>query len=380
MNLLYDMFTITLIGSVIYIIFKGTEQITKRYFSASWHYGLIKCIALFYCVPFGRLIRLFIGDGHISTNSLFYINDQQKLKISNATDYIQKISNVHLLRFKLYDLLIIIWILGIIILLLKQVICYVKFRCIVMNNKRKANEYLQDVADLCGMNQGIKQPIHIYVNEFISTPMLISSSKPIIILPNDNFNIHNAEYVLSHELTHFKYKDLLIKLGVLFIRTVHWFNPFAYLLSKDLNKWCEYACDEKNAVNLSIDKKKKYGLAILDAAAEMPVYGSNFSTPFLLPKQNLKERLTFMLNVKRMKTQTRILSFAIAVVFLSLGFVTVFTSEVSNEIQIIESVENGIVNINTDELKFKTTISKDLDYEDTSRTKKLNQYLNGTED
>jgi beta-lactamase regulating signal transducer with metallopeptidase domain len=334
MNLLYEIFTITVTGSIIFILFEGMQKISRRYFSAAWHYGILKCILLFFCIPIGRLIN-FLAD-HMFPKEvwLFHSTSGSNAEKAGVTYYIQKAGNYEISHLKVYGWLILIWILGVGILFIKQLISYIKFRGIIANNKIQASEYLQDIAGLCGMRQGIQQPIQLYINEYVNTPMLIGMLSPVIILPSDTLEVKNAEYVLSHELTHYKQKDLWIKVGMLVIRTIHWFNPFVYLLSKELDKWCEYTCDERNTVNLPMEMRKKYGLAILDAAADMPVYCSTFGAPFLSPKQNLKDRLLFMLSVKRMKRGTIAISFALEAALLSLGFLTAFAADTGKEAQL----------------------------------------------
>ena len=40
---------------------------------------------------------------------------------------------------------------------------------------------------------------------------------------------------------------------------VHWFNPFVYLLEKEVNKSCELSCDEKVIAVLDDKEKREYG-------------------------------------------------------------------------------------------------------------------------
>ncbi len=377
-NLLYELIIMTMMGSLIFIIFKVTERITKKLFSASWHYGVLKFVILFFCLPFGKLYLFFANSNQI--RSIFHIDSNASgQSVGSVVDLVHKISDYEILqgKLKLYELILLLWIVGISILLLRQILCFIKFRYIIACNKKVANTQLQEIAKICGDKQGIKKPIQLYINENITTPMLVGFFSPIILLPSDKLDLKLAEHVVSHELTHFRYKDLILKLAILLIRIIHWFNPFAYLLSREVDKWCEYTCDERNVIHLSHDLKKQYGLAILEAIAVMPVYGSNFGTPFLLPKQNLKERLLFMLDVKIMKTKTRILSITFASLLLTFGVVTTFVAENESESFIRE------MNYSKKELINKkiidTNYNEELLYQNSRIEEKMNEFLKDIE-
>lgn len=357
MKLLLGMINMAITGSLVFLMFIGMEQITKHFFSAAWHYGILKFIMLYFCIPFGLLNKYLIYSV-IFRNYMDIIPEVGVIPLSDA---MQQVSSFLSLHKALYIELVMVWTFGLAALSIRQIICYLKFRSIIAANKRPANIQIQKTANLIGKQLGIKKTVQVYVNEFINTPMLIGFIAPVIILPSDNMQLSNVKYVISHELTHYKSKDLFFKLGMLFIRIICWFNPFVYLFTKKFDKWCEYACDEKNAINLPLDMKKKYGLAILEAAALSPIYGSDFAAPFLLPKQNLKERLMFMLKVKRMQKKVIIFSFAAAAALLTLGLVGTTADEFTRDILF----KGNNKDIETDSFisSFDNTITESYTYE-----------------
>lgn len=336
MNLLYYIVVMSLTGSLVFVFFKVTEQIAKHYISATWHYNVLKCVTLFFIIPIGKLDALFI---HRSFPGL-----HNGLKMGIIMEYAVKMSKYTVADHTVNFVILSIWFLGIAIILLRQAFCFIRFRYITFCNKMPADITQQWLAELCAAKLGIRKRVHLYVNENINTPMLIGFFSPIILIPSKDLELANLEYIIGHELTHYKNKDLIVKFIILFLRAIHWFNPFIYLLSRDLEKWCEYSCDERNAINLSMEKKKEYGLAILDAAAIMPIYGSNFGTPFLLPKQNLKERLMYMLNVRKMSKRSVLCAVALTVLLISGGCVTAITGEV-NHARIKQETADVIVNV-----------------------------------
>lgn len=70
----------------------------------------------------------------------------------------------------------------------------------------------------------------------MTSPMLLGIIKPQIILPQREYTKEGMEYILSHEMTHYKRKDLWVKLLIITARTIHWFNPFVCLMEREAGK------------------------------------------------------------------------------------------------------------------------------------------------
>lgn len=323
MVIIYYIFNMTLIGSAICLLFVVMEQITKRFFTAAWHYNILKCILLFFVVPFGKLGELFLQSRLMKPHMLNLVNVGRKV----VPYYLNALGNNMFEHIEIYQYILTVWIVGMGVILIRQLVCYIRFRYIVRSNRITADWKLYAVTEQCKNELGIRKHIKLYVNEYINTPMLTGLFRPVILIPGNDFNTANAKCILSHELTHFKQKDVIIKFFTVMIRTIHWFNPVVYLLSSEMNKWCEYACDERNAVNMTHEMKKQYGMAILEAAVDMPVYSTDFGASLLLPKQDLKKRLMYMLNVKKMKKKVLVISVLFSIAFIGTGITFAFASE-----------------------------------------------------
>jgi hypothetical protein len=68
MKLLYGMINMAVTGSLVFLLFMGMEHITIRYFSAAWHYGIMKFILLYFCIPFGWLNKILICSVIVKKN------------------------------------------------------------------------------------------------------------------------------------------------------------------------------------------------------------------------------------------------------------------------------------------------------------------------
>lgn len=365
----------TLSGSLIFLLFKCTEYFTKRYFNAAWHYSTLKCTALFFFIPFcglNHILSMINLTGNVITSDI--INLQKR----NTTAFFLQIHNYGLTPTLLVDFLVTVWLTGIAILTAWQCFCLINFRNSVNRNKYPAGKQLQDIADYCGNKQGISKRIQLYVNEFIDTPMLIGFFSPIILLPTENIDPQNARFILMHEVIHFKNRDLIIKMGMLLLRTFFWFNPLVYILYSETAKWCEYTCDEKNVISLSHDSRKQYGRIILDTISAVPNFATNFGSPFLMPKQKVKERLNFMFNVRKMRVKTKVISLATAVMLMAAGMNSAFAAEIINTN--VEQSFNWILdNAAKDQNFFIQYINEDLATKTEMKEEKLSEFLKSIE-
>lgn len=122
------------------------------------------------------------------------------------------------------------------------------------------NTVLEKVKE--GLN--IKRKIRVRKCRDSDSPFLTGVVFPIIYIPEDETDEKNLELIFLHELTHYKNKDLLLKWVAFFVNAIHWFNPFCYIITKNINEACEIACDMSVTKNMDNDEKKRYMETILN--------------------------------------------------------------------------------------------------------------------
>ncbi|MDE6889433.1 MAG: M56 family metallopeptidase [Eubacterium sp.] len=107
----------------------------------------------------------------------------------------------------------------------------------------------------------IKGCVGLCTNSLISSPLLIGILKPCIVLPaSDQYLTAEVfHYSVLHELIHYKRADLIYKWLIQFTLCLHWFNPFLYLVEREIRQLCELSCDEAVIKNLDSAERKAYG-------------------------------------------------------------------------------------------------------------------------
>lgn len=145
--------------------------------------------------------------------------------------------------------------------------------------------------------ENLKQHLNISKNiqlkkcSCITSPILLHLKQPTILLPASSFTVTELNFVLRHELIHFKRRDLLLKKVMVIMLIVNWFNPIVYLIAKKFTELCELACDEQVTESFSQTEKYQYATIIMETAARQIKGDTILATSFYGGKQNMKKRI-----------------------------------------------------------------------------------------
>ena len=105
---------------------------------------------------------------------------------------------------------------------------------------------------------GITRSISCYKTAVEGTPLLIGLRTPVIYLPKDSMSAGQLVYVLQHEITHDKRKDLLYQWILLFFHSLFWFNPISNWYIKEARQAVEMAVDCQVLQGKSKREKRNY--------------------------------------------------------------------------------------------------------------------------
>lgn len=101
--------------------------------------------------------------------------------------------------------------------------------------------------DVLRKKLGVVKHITLHVSEKIKVPLTAGFIKPVILLPVamiSRLSPEQVESILLHELAHIKRLDYLWNMIQKVIESVLFFNPFVWMIVKEINKEREYCCDE----------------------------------------------------------------------------------------------------------------------------------------
>lgn len=138
--------------------------------------------------------------------------------------------------------------------------------------------------------------IPIFKSSAIETPFLVGLFHPEIYIPTYEYTEEQLYYILLHEYTHYKNKDLWVKLLCNLFCIVFWWNPIIYLLPKDLNAILELKCDATLAKELTEEEQISYldtilfTLHCMNSNNKAHTDKLSFTTAFVRPIDNLNKQ------------------------------------------------------------------------------------------
>ena len=178
--------------------------------------------------------------------------------------------------------------------LLRYGVGFLRFRCALGRTFRRARE--SDRLVLEALNS-TPWPA-LCRSRAVRTPMLLGLLRPVIVLPDRDYDDEMLRGILRHELTHYRRGDLAYKWFAVLVSSLHWFNPFFSLFRREIDRACELSCDERLLRRMGREEKQHYGELLLTLAADRPLPRSVVAMSFATEKRNLKERLVQIMKYK----------------------------------------------------------------------------------
>ena len=166
-----------------------------------------------------------------------------------------------------------------------------------------------------------RRKIQVRGGSSVKSPQLLGVFRPILLLPEQQMTPEQFENVLAHEMTHLRRKDMLVKWGVLLVKCIHWFNPVVYLVSRRIDLQCEVSCDLAVTKDMDEQAKKGYADTILYFLRGQDTKEYALSMGMAGTRGMLKERFVQIKRAKYLSRTTRIMAGAVTAVTLLLGVV-----------------------------------------------------------
>ncbi|WP_099466920.1 M56 family metallopeptidase [Konateibacter massiliensis] len=164
----------------------------------------------------------------------------------------------------LINIMLLLWMIGALIFFAYHLFLYKLQKKMIFRwqRPRKSDFPEQCIKEIAG-RKGIKKLPSIIVSEKVPSPMLIGLFKQYLVLPCENYTKQELDYILHHELVHFRRHDLWYKLILLLANAVHWFNPLVYIMRKEADMDIELSCDDEVMRDKPLKERQEYAETIL---------------------------------------------------------------------------------------------------------------------
>lgn len=160
--------------------------------------------------------------------------------------------------FLVSDLLLLVWAVGSSLLFAQFLIRYHRGKWDIDRLPKQENQVFQEILDELQRGNKRRIPIQVLCCSGLSTPCGIGLLKRQILLPSQEYTEEELFHILRHELQHFQTHDLLVKWMIRVFQCLFWWNPFVYLLGKDMDQVLEIKCDLSVVKNYSRQETLAY--------------------------------------------------------------------------------------------------------------------------
>ena len=322
-------------GSVGYILLKLLAAVSGNHLSQSWRYHGIVAVSLLFVLPVYKLWEFIPVPYSVSPPVISFGGGVEPAFLPGSPAGVdmltpQPLPTAGIDWGTVLERAAVLWLWVAVSLVLWNVWRLLRYRRLIEQAGNKVNSRLQQIAEEEARLAGIGGEIRLLASPLAQSPMLVGFFRPTILLPLEHLPDSDARFILAHELTHFRRKDLWKKLLFLMVRCAHWFNPIVYLLNRDFSRWLETSCDEQVVSSLDRDQRKEYGRLLIDYAPASRYAGPKLYVSFASCRYKLKRRISIMLNSNKKTRSLLGLVLAIALVVGCLA-TTALAASVDND-------------------------------------------------
>lgn len=230
------------------------------------------------------------------------------------------------------SLLLLVWFTGFIILLSLYIYKNRSFYRLLKKETSVSDRATRQLLGFCKKKTRVSRPVRVTESSLLANPLIIGIVRPAIVIPRglaSQLSKKELSFVLLHELTHWKRKDLLIQLFITLISFLHWFNPLLWFLKSEIRRLSELACDEQVLELIGEQETKDYGsliLKILRLSRDSQKTKLSLTAHFL-PAKLLTRRITMISHYKHNKNIKKSMVYILtAVLLFGAGLTLSFTS------------------------------------------------------
>ena len=174
-----------------------------------------------------------------------------------STDILSEVSytdSVTGITINMYEILAVIWLLGIVVIFLHNMLADMKFR------NRLSTSIPQEI--LAGGKR-----VKVYRSDYISSGLVYGVVRPKVYI-SYAVNDEDVPYLYEHEYTHICHRHHIIKIITGIAAVIYWYNPLVWMFYKYYAEYIELSCDY-DCCNRHMDDEdwsKKYANILLNSA------------------------------------------------------------------------------------------------------------------
>ncbi len=304
----------TLSVSVVALLLLFLKGIMADKLSPRWQYSVWCLFAL-------RIIIPVASDQNIFLPVPVWVEMLKTLVESNLSsayssafsvfDNLSVIPFVTAIPKSITDWLMVVYIIGVAVTLIKYAFSYVKLRKILKNGEAISGENVGQLNSV-KLKYNLKGCKAVEVKG-LSTAFVCGIFKPVLAIPKGTVL---DEKIVLHELLHLKYKDNLQNVFWCILRSLHWCNPLLQYAFNRIGNDIESLCDQRVLERLNGEELRDYGRILLSMANNSFARAAG-TTSVSNGGKNIKRRISAIVRFKKYPKGMELVSFCIILALLT---------------------------------------------------------------
>lgn len=338
--MLARMLCLTLAGSVTLLLLLAAETAFPRFWTYRWRYYVRLAVLAAFALPLSVPAFLAQPLAPSAFSPLWEAPAQVLCGIGGALAVpAPPPSSI------LPALAVPLWVSGAAVFALWRLAAWLRFSAAVRHCAAPAGAAEQRVLGSCLQELFLRRHVRLLVCTGLGAPALMGLLRPAVLLPRTGIPEDELRFILLHELTHLRRADIAYKLAAQAVNAMHWCNPLAWLLTRQLDTLCELSCDEAAVRGMCATQRKRYGLVLLQqiAAAQSRV-------PSTVPamagaKQMLQNRLENIMKIQLKNKRRTVIAALSALALCAAGATATLAlapaAEARNAVSTVDATADG---------------------------------------
>ena len=309
-------------GSVMVGIYMLLHWFLKDKMSARLQYLLAKAAVLYYLLPlpflkkwYGKLAASLMPERTMGVIRIF-IKWENYIIRANGKLYFNK-------YLKMQIVILSVWVFIAFLLLILKFIDYLRTKQKIHDGINMIGTENEDSYERLKKQYKVRKKIVIFQGDMVEQTMTFGLFKPVVLCNRARGSLE-AELLLCHEFIHIKRLDTLWKILSQLVIFLHWWNPVAWALYFDLERVCEWSCDETVIQGREKEEVKEYLRLLIEESTEGK-HNRKIPLQWGLGFQNSAEKLQKrMENIMKKKKWNKVMAGIVLIALVFANSLTVF--------------------------------------------------------
>lgn len=298
-----EVLSLSIMGSVLSIIILSIKAVFRNKLSSKMHYLIWFFLIFKLIVPLNlqsQISPFKFVDGKLQNYNLYSNLNQKYSNLLSITENSNKIqqSSTNIYNFKPLaegynweinmKFFAIIWISIVVVILIYLIFTNAMMSFKISRSSLCKREDVNLVLVDVKLKLNVKKKIPIIYDKHFKSPAVYGIIRPKILISEQiisRLSLDEIRFVLFHEVSHIKRKDLFINQLIILLQAIHWFNPLIWYSLYQFKQDSEVACDATVLGRLDTKEIKEYGQTIINmmrffSRTESLVGAMNFSNKY----------------------------------------------------------------------------------------------------